>query len=303
MKSLEEVLKSFDKLSACKQEIDSIVSQMIGGDQLFGSISIQFTFGGISECCFQRLTSWLYTLYWEVGRKSDIKFLVELFNTFNLDTDEDLSKHFYLVQALRTLFQHNVANEDTHSSRVQRRCSEWFERICGTSKPENDSDWEKCLVDLANEAQSFLEAILKCIQLLECDESKDEIIYQWNMRRKRYFSPWDYDNLIREVMGDLGLSKDVVRIRSRYQSKWNEFLKNLSNSSDFIFEIKKLILNTLLDDQEMLMPLITDDIISAFSIPAGSQEIYKLLTKAKKIFRSDSELTKQELLERLRTDV
>lgn len=303
MNSSEEVLKSFDKLSACKQEIDSIASQIIEGDQLFGSISIQFTFDGISECCFQRVTSWLYTLYWEAGKKSDIKFLVELFDNFSLDAGKNLSKHFYLVQSLRTLLQHNIANEDAHNIKVKRNCSEWFESICEVSQPENDSHWEKCLLKLVDESQRFLEAILKCIQSIESDESKDEIIYQWNMRRKRYFSPWDYDNLIREVMGDLGVTKDVVRLRNKYQSKWNNFLKNLSINADFLFELKKLILNTLLDDQEMLPPLMTDDIILEFGIAAGSQDIYKLLAKAKKIHRIDSELTKEQLLERLRADL
>ena len=303
MDSSEEVLKAYQKISDCKQEIDTIASQIIEGDQLFGLISIQFTFEGIAECCFQRMISWLYTLYWEVGKKSDIKFLVELFDTFNLDTNKILSTHFYRVQSLRTLLQHNIANEDSHNKKVQRNCSEWFESICGISQPENDAHWENCLIKLVDEAQNFLEAILKCIQLIEGDESKNEIIYQWNMRRKRYFSPWDYDNLIREVMGDLGVTKDVVRLRNRYQSRWNEFLKNLSINSDFSLELKKLILNTLLDDQEILMPLITDDIILEFGIAAGSQEIYKLLAKAKRIHKIYPELTKEQLLERLRAEL
>ena len=303
MNSSEEVLKASQKIYACKQEIDSIVSQIIEGDQLFGSISIQFTLEGMSECCFQQVISWLYTLYWEAGKKSDIEFLVYYFDTFDLDTSKNLSTHFYLVRSLRTLLQHNIANKDDHNSRVQKQCSEWFESISGTSKPENDYDWEKSLIKLVDEAQRFLEAILKCIQCIEGDESKDEIINLWNMRRKRYFSPWDYDNLIREVMGDLGVTKDVVRVRNRYQSKWNEVLKNSSINSDFRFELKKLILNTLLDDQEMLMPLIPEDIISEFGIAAGSPEIDKLLRKAKKIHRIDSELTKEQILARLRADL
>ncbi|MBC1237223.1 hypothetical protein [Nostoc sp. 2RC] len=303
MNSSEEVLKSFDKLSGYKKEIDSIVSQITEGEQLFGSISIQLNFEGIFECCFQRIISWLYTLYWEAGKKSDIKFLVELFDAFNLDKSKNLSNHFYIVQSLRTLLQHNVANEDTHNSKVRRNCSEWFESICRVSYPENDSDWEKCVNKLIYDAQSFLEAILKCIHSIECDESKDAIVYQWNIRRKRYFSPWDYDNLIREVIGDLGITKDVAKIRTRYQSKWNEFLRNLSINSDFKFELKKLILNTLLEDQEMLMPIITDDIILEFDIPAGSPEIYGLLAKAKKIYKSTPELTKKEILEKLRADL
>jgi hypothetical protein len=294
MNSSEEVLQASQKIYACKQEIDSIVSQIIEGDQLFGSISIQFTLEGMSECCFQQVISWLYTLYWEAGKKSDIKFLVELFDTFDLDTSKNLSTHFYLVQSLRTLLQHNIANKDDHNSGVQKKCSEWFESISGTSKPENDDDWEKSLIKLVDEAQRFLEAILKCIQSIERDESKDEIIKQWNMRRKRYFSPWDYDNLIREVMGDLGVTKDVVRLRNRYQSKWNEVLKNSSINSDFRFELKKLILNTLLDEQEMLMPLIPDDIISEFGIAAGSPEIYKLLKKLKIFIELSQNLQKNK---------
>ena len=204
---------------------------------------------------------------------------------------------------MRTLLQHNIANKDDRNSGVQKKCSEWFKSICGNSKPENDYDWEKSLIKLVDEAQRFLEAILKCIQCIEGDESKDEIINLWNMRRKRYFSPWDYDNLIREVMGDVGVTKDVVRLRNRYQSKWNEVLKNSSINSDFRFELKKLILDTLLDEQEILMTLMPDDIISEFGIAAGSPEMRKLLAKAKKIHRIDSELTKEQILARLRADL
>lgn len=95
----------------------------------------------------------------------------------------------------------------------------------------------------------------------------------------------------------------MVRLRNRYQSKWNEFLRNLSINADFTFELKKLILNTLLDDREMLMPLMPDDIMSEFGIASGSQDMYKLLAKAKKMHRINSELTTKELLVRLRADL
>jgi hypothetical protein len=296
----EDLLRNYQKnFSTYKQEIDLIVSEITEGDELFGSIIIQFSFQGMPECCFQRVISCLYTLYWEVGKKSDIKFLVQLFETYDLDKSKNLSGHFYLVQSLRTILQHNITNEDSHNVKVKKNCSEWFKSTCGVSAPENDSHWEKCLIKLVEDSQNFLAATLKCIQHIKSDESRDEIVYQWNERRKRYFTPWDYDKLIREVIGNIGVTKDVVKLRNRHQSKWNTNLANLSNDSDFRFELKKLILDTLLEDQEILMPLMPEDIILEFCIEAGSQEIFKLLARAKKIFRSAPDLTKKEILERL----
>jgi hypothetical protein len=110
MNSSEEVLKASQKIYACKQEIDSIVSQIIEGDQLFGSISIQFTLEGMSECCFQQVISWLYTLYWEAGKKSDIEFLVYYFDTFDLDTSNIMSGRLTMIKLLPPATNRNESN-------------------------------------------------------------------------------------------------------------------------------------------------------------------------------------------------
>ncbi|HEY9298133.1 MAG TPA: hypothetical protein VIQ31_17600 [Phormidium sp.] len=206
----EEVLQTCQQLYEYKEKIDGVAIQINGGEKVFGEISLQLTHSSLLECSFQRTVSWLYTLYWEVGRRSDIGFLVELLNTYELDLSGRLTEHFNIVRSLRTFLQHNIATPDTHNNKIQRICVEWFEASCGTSIPKCDQAWESCLSNLLSEAKQFLEAILECIRAIESDESRDEILYQWSIRRKRYYSPWDYDNLIREVMGDLGLNKDVV---------------------------------------------------------------------------------------------
>ncbi|NEU79865.1 hypothetical protein [Nostoc sp. UIC 10630] len=300
-----EVLILYKKLYNYKEEIDFLAVKINSGETVFGSISIQLTNSSISELNFQRVVSWLYTLYWEAGKKSDIKFLIERFSVteYSLDIDGKLGKHFELVRSLRTYFQHNIATEDNHNNKVQRTCNEWFKEQCETSLPIDEQTWDSCLISLIQDAEFFLKALLKCIEAIENDESRDEIIHQWSVRRKRYFSPWEFDNLIREITGDLGISKDVVSIRNKYQNKWSSFLKTLPIDSDFKTQAKQLILSSILEEQLTTFPLLPEDIIIYFGIEAGSQKVYELLKKAKCFYKNNPALSKDDLIEKLRAEV
>jgi hypothetical protein len=297
-----EVMLVYKSLCDYKDKIDIIAIKINSGETVFGNINIQLTNSCISELNFQRVVSWLYILYWEAGKKSDIKFLVERFNVteYSLDVDGKLSKHFELVRSLRTFFQHNIATENNNNNRVQITCNRWFENQCGTSLPIDGQTWDSCLINLIQDAEDFLKALLKCIHFIENDESGHEIIHQWNVRRKRYFSPGDFDNLIREITGDLGIFKDPVKLRNKYQTKWSDFLKTLPIESDFKVEAKKLILSSILEQQVTTLPILPQDIIENFGIEAGSQKVDELLKKAKIFYKNDPTLSKKDLIEKLR---
>jgi hypothetical protein len=301
----EEVILLYENLCYYKEQIDSVADKINGGETVFGNISIELRNSCITELKFQRMVSWLYTLYWEAGKKADIQFLVDRFsvNEYSLDIDGKLVKHFELVRSLRTYFQHNIATKDNHNNKVLRTCNEWFKEQCENSLPIDEQTWDTCLINLIKDAEIFFEALLKCIQAVENDESRDEIIYQWNVRRKRCFSPWDFDNLIREIIGDLGILKDVVKFRNKHHSKWSSFLKTLPINSDFKTEAKKLILSSILEEQVTTLPILPEDIIENFGIEAGSQKVIELLKKARIFYRNDPALTKDDLIEKLQAEI
>ncbi|MBE9156392.1 hypothetical protein IQ265_06055 [Nodosilinea sp. LEGE 06152] len=286
-----------------QQTLNKFATQLDNSIQLFGLASIPLSQDSLWECQFQRLVSWLYVLYWEFGKKADIQFLIDLFQAYGLDPDGLCREHPKLVRALRTIAQHSVVS---HNSEPDRRthqvCQKWFDSTCRLLAPSEDKDWQICLLQLVNEAEKFFDALHQCLLFIKDDESCNEMLEQWKLRREKRLSPWDYDALIRELMSDLGIEgqKQVTTIRKRYQSQWDRYLQSLTNSDDFKENVKRCILDTLLDKTEILMPLGTDDIIQVFHVEAGDREIGKLLGLARNLFRNNSYLTKDELLNELK---
>jgi hypothetical protein len=284
------------------QILNEFVAQLDNSVHLFGKTNIPSPHDSLWECHFQRLVSWLYVLYWEVGKKADLQFLIELFQVYELGLNSLVGEHPFLVRSLRTIAQHNVVAQNSEVDlRPQRHCQRWFTSTCGSLKPIEDDHWQQCLRQILHESEIFLDTLQQCLICLSKDESCEEILKQWRLRRERKFSPWDYDDLIREVMSDLGLEgqKQVVLIRNRYQSQWDEHLKNLSVQSNFKKQIKRRILDTLLTKTEILMPLDADDIIENFQIEAGDPRIRKLLVYARGLFHDSPELKQDGILELL----
>ena len=168
--------------------------------------------------------------------------------------------------------------------------------------PTESRDWEQCLSELVVESEGFFLALQKCLHQINQDESRDEILREWMLRRTRRFSIWEYDDLIREVMADLGIYKEVVELRNRFASKWDIYLKTVPIGADMRREIKQKILDTLLADSVLLMPIDQHDLFETFAIEPGNPLIRKMLIFARSLFQSDSRLDHAALLEKLQAE-
>lgn len=250
------------------------------------------------ELGFMRVISWLYVHYSEAGKPS-IEFLLHQIPASGLDSESNITAHPRTVHQMRTFLQHNLDPTEPQNLAIQLACENWFNRQCGTGVPSEEAHWDGCLVGLLTEAKTFLATILDCIRAIERDEAREQILAQWEFRRKRYHPAHQFDTLIQVAAGDMGHeSLDVARFRKRFYEKWTKELQLLSGDYEFAVEARKLIESALLTEMVQRPPLTGVDIMDVFGIMPGPQ-VGEYLRLAKEIYESNP-CSRDELLERLR---
>jgi hypothetical protein len=188
------------EISRLREEIDRIASKLNQGVGVFSSLSIPMPKFTPAELGLLRTVSWFYVLYYEVG-KVNIEFLSERFSAYSLDSEQKIDNHLHRVQQLRTFFQHNLDPSKAHDRKIQEDCEQWFQGQCKTYEPRNEEHWQNCLIGFLYEVHNFFIVLQKCIHCIEQDESREQILRDWDFRRKRYHPPHEFDRLIAIVGG------------------------------------------------------------------------------------------------------
>ncbi len=268
---------------------------------VFGALSLHIPVLTPAELGFVRTVSWLYVLYFEVG-KVNVEFLSEKLSVFGHDADGTTVVHRGTVQQLRTYSQHNLDPSERQNRQIQEYCERWFESKCGTPIPKEDGQWHICLTELLEEALRFLKALGQCIRSIERDDSRGQILHDWEFRRKRYHAPHEFDELISKVATDMGRDKlDPVTLRKRFYNKWVKELELLQGDYDFEVEARKMIEHVLLVETIPVLPITGKDIMHEFGIPPGPK-IGDLLKLARSLNESDP-TSRETLIERLRENL
>ena len=284
-----------------KEEIDQVSAKLNNINEFFGSLSLKNPIFIPSELGFLRIVSWLYVLYYEVG-KVNVNFLTERFPAYNLDPDKKLSKHPLIVQQLRTFLQHNLDPKEKHSLVIQEACEQWMNDRCETPIPVDEQHWKICLINLLSEAIDFLSTLRTCIRKIEQDESREEILREWDFLRKRFHPPHEFDNLISKVAADMGRENlEVIRLRKRFYQEWMKELELLKGNYEFEIEGRKLIEHVLLNKITSVLPITGYDIINEFNIVPGPK-VGLILEKARNLY-SIKPCSCEELLEKLRIEL
>jgi len=284
-----------------KEEIDDVASKLNEINGVFGATTLRITNFVPSELGFLRTVSWLYAMYYEVG-KVNVNFLTERFSAYNLDSDEKLAKHLRIVQQLRTLLQHDLNPQESRNLVIQEACEQWLKDRCGTPIPGDDQQWKICLTSLLNEAIDFFSGLRTCIRSIEQDESRNQILNEWDFIRKRYHPPHEFDNLISKVAADMGRGNlDAVRLRKRFYTEWVKELDLLRGNYDFEVEARKLIEHALLQKMIPALPITGHDILNEFNVVPGPI-VGQLLEKARNLYNIEP-CSRDELLEKLRREI
>jgi hypothetical protein len=250
------------------------------------------------ELGFIRLISWLYVLYFEAGRV-DCRFLKERLSGFGLDGDGTFSRHYDLINKLRTYLQHNLNSTEEQDYKVKLDCEQWFRETCKTVLPNDETHWAACLKGLLLQAKEFISILKRCALKIDEDENPDVFLNEWELRYKRYLAPNELDMLIKEITDYSGRDNiDPVKFRKKYQGQWNEELSLRYIDCDFREETRRLIEYTLSTQTVSLLPISGLDIMRELNIPKGPQ-VGDLLEFAHKIY-STEKLSRDLLLDRLR---
>ena len=234
------------------------------------------------ELGYIRTASWLYVLYYEAGRVNR-QYVEDLLAAYGLNHGVAVH-HAGLVQAVRTLLQHNLDIAEPHDKNIISICHSWHKTKCGTAVPETDGEWLQCLLAILSDSLEYLDTLEKCLRCVEKDESRQAICDRWLFRRKRHHEPDQFDELIPVVATDIGRDYiDVIAFRRRYYDRWIAQLRALSSDYNFTIEARKLIEDSLLKDVTSVLPITGADILDGFRLTPGRQ-VGIVLAEAKKLY-------------------
>ncbi len=265
---------------------------------MFSGIALPMPVLNPPELGFLRTVSWLYVLYFEVG-KVNVEFLTEKLTAFGDDPGGEVSTHRSTIQRMRTYLQHNLTPNEPQNKRIRDDCEKWLAVKCGTPVPKEDGQWRTCLVGLLGDALAFLRCLVQCIRTIEQHEAKEQIIREWETRRNRYHAPHEFDELVSAVASDMGRETlDSVALRKRFYVRWTKELELMKGDYDFQIEARKLIEHVLLVETTPVLPLTGIDLMREFNIPPGP-EIGRLLQEARALNDTESR-SKAELIGLLR---
>ena len=289
------------KLISLRQEINELTRSLINNqEKVFGELSLTMPKFTPAELGLLRTVSWLYVLYYEVG-KANVEFLVEKLSAYSMDPEEKNARHFHTVRYLRTFFQHHLNPNESRDASIQTACQQWFQEQCRTTLPREEEQWKDCLIGLLNEAVSFLITLEICIDQIKNDESCAEILREWEFRCTRYHPPPEFDRLIEEVAADMGRENiESTRLRKNFYDKWVKALELLQGNYNFKVEARKLIEHALLSETTAILPITGNDIMQTFNIKPGPQ-VGTLLERAQ-IFYQDQPCSREILLNKLRQE-
>lgn len=289
--SKEALRDLLSELMRKRNKINALV-KCVSGEAIvaFNPITLRMPAIEIPVHGFYTSISWLYVTYFEAGPVS-IKFLSERARAFNLDPDGRLARHHYLVHAFRTFLQHNLNIETREDLAKKERCIEWIQDCLGINGAERNNIWPKTQVQwkvllsaLLNEALQFMQLLESTVKVIKEDESSDLIIKVWISRVTRENSLSDWKLIADQVASDIGLeSLNVSSLCRKHVEKWNQRLRALKEDCDFSLEARKLIEQTILNEERLPIPLTGLDIMEQFGIPPGPK-VKDLLIDAQKLF-------------------
>ena len=286
------------EIGASKEELESRCASLLGvRHTAFQELVLRSPRFSPPELAFYQVVTWLYGLYYEAGRVS-LQFLLHLLPTYGLEYESNHRRHYQEVQRLRTFLQHNLNLDSRHDLETQRNCEDWFSESCGSVMPGNGCEWNRCVARILIESGEFLVAVVNCVRAVEKDESSSSIVAQWSSRLSRFHPIHEFEALVAIVINDMGQSSlDAHRITVRHYDKWSQDLQLRSDDYVFEFEARRLIEQTLLNEDELPLIITGQDVIRELGISPGL-EVGRLLAKARALYFA-SPSNKEQLLERL----
>lgn len=216
-----------------------------------------------------RSVAWLYVLYFESG-KVNIKFIIDKYQVYKIDEEGSSIKHKLSINYLRTSLQHDLFANTSHNNDIKSYCKIWYLDHCGSECPEQDIEWENCLLSILKDANLLFASLNACIDNMLNDNEYIEVIrMDWKEKLTQYHAPHEYDRLIETIASDMGIGHiDSRKFREKHYQSWS---KELSVWRDETFEsaARRVIERDILANVKPVLPIDGHDIMEHFGIPPG----------------------------------
>jgi hypothetical protein len=284
------------------EQINKLATTLPGIDGgVFAPVSLDMPKLTPPELGCMRVVSWLFVQHFEAG-KLGTTFLESRIEVYGHDPDRKAKQHRALIQQFRTYFQHNLDSSKAHDRDIVEACEQWFKAACGTARPSTDEHWSKCLWAMLDDAQETLRILLNTLRSIEADESCENICREWQVRIKRNFPPYMFDDLIVKAAVDMGRDGiDAVSLRKRNYDAWQKHMSLLRDGVDFEAEARKLVEHAIMSLVPKVLPITGKDLMTEFGLGPG-QAIGQLLAAAKQLHEAGP-CSREELLAKLKSKV
>lgn len=185
---------------------------------------------------------------------------------------------------MRTQFHHTLRPETSGEDRKKvELCQSWFQGVCGSADPVKEADFLKALRTLLADAEAAVRLLRQCLENVERDPTRSEIVKEWDYRWQRHHPPELYDRLIDVAARDMGLvGVAAARLRKQHYQRWEEKLNAKDHDYAFEEEARPLIEDALLAMEQP--PIDGRRIMEELGVAPGPK-VRELLLEARRVFR------------------
>lgn len=247
------------------------------------------------ELSFLRLVSWLYTIYFEVG-KTGIGVVT---SAMSQEAQLNLKSHKSIVQSLRTVLQHNIdRTKGTREYKIEMDCMEWTKRACNRNIASSENDWLLCSLKLITEAEEALDSIVVTLEeMTDSDCKRNAFISNWSITTSKSIEPHIFDEAIRRFVTFIDIdSFDTVKYRNKNISEWRNYIANLNSTANLADEVDKIVESSLVEDFISVLPISYKEMCSIITMDQlNVRDVYKFVHE--KVLCD--KLTKEELIVQL----
>jgi hypothetical protein len=260
-------------------DLRSALSGCVSGSAL-KNVNSRLPSGLNDEASFLRLTTWSYILLYEVGRVS-IRYLLKIppMSEGSSIQKTKSEKTVETVHCLRTWFFHNLDLEDEKRKKV----TEWFLDNCKNIVPKENTHWEKCFVCLCAE---MIELVRYCSEVfslsIAAEEDRNIFLKDFQRRLNRNWAVHEFDEIISDVLSQIGGDLKVVSFRNNNLSTWRNYLESLPEGANLQNGMTRVIERDVINHLNSVLPITSKQIMEALNIDPGPK-VKKAISHARQI--------------------
>jgi hypothetical protein len=267
-----------------------------------GEVGVRGPAGSSDEAAFLRLAAWCFGLLFEQGRIT-IPFLLN--ESLPDASPAEIKTHKTtrsLAQALRTWLFHSLTAEKEHDLAISKNVSTWFLATCGSTSPQNTSEWQTCFGALCAQVTALIAYCTKTVsKIVTAKEDAEMIVTNLRNRLKREWAPYQFDELVENAAARLGEKINARSFRDSRLSEWRKFLASLPDDADCVLEMERRIDGEVADHFRATLSIPLRELSLILDVESGPE--LKVAVEKVRQLEASGLRGKAELLEALKIEI